>query len=210
MYQRPTRRRTTLRIEYPVPPSSVRIRSDRTRAAVHHPLRSYSSSPCALPASGFACVSLSSCICCECPCALGHLVPFCTAFSFPAAPAVRFHCVSILFDCARIALPYVSLSIEPVCSLANFQLSSHGLRQRREPTCIPHYPSVPLRCRCHVTHTNWSRALAASSLVAQDTTHPHNTLISPPVRERSEDLTPSLTNLRLTDCLHSYPAAGHI
>src|SRR5882762_6346469 len=48
-------------------------------------------------------------------------------------------------------------------------LRSHDLRQRHEPayTRIPHYTSVPLRCRCHVTRTNWSRAFSASRLVAQ-------------------------------------------
>src|SRR5882762_8479937 len=59
------------------------------------------------------------------------------------------------------------------------------------------YSTFRFRCRCHVTRTNWSRALAASSVVAQDTTHPHNTSISPYFRERLVDLTPSHTNLRL-------------
>src|SRR5258705_9245007 len=154
-------------IQFPPP---VRIRVDRTRAAVHHSLRIRLSSPCALSASGVASLRV--------------------AFAFPAASFVRFRCVFTLF-CPRphCAPSHVLSHRARVLPSVQNHLRSHGLRQRREPACtrILHYTSIPLCCRCHVTHTNRSRALAASSLVAQDTTHPPNTLISPHVCNQSKD-----------------------
>src|SRR5258705_12881049 len=95
-------------------------------------------------------------------------------FAFLAAPVVRFHCFSFYFDRACIALPCVSLPIEPVCS------------QHAELFAFPWLTSVP-RARVHSYFSlhlcsfalpllrdanRWSRALAASSWVAQDTPTP--------------------------------------
>jgi len=128
-------------------------------------------------------------------------VPVCTR-PFCSPPALRLRsrpclpCVHIVFPFsfarASFALPRLRLSTEPVCPESLFafpRLTSAS----RGPVCTRTH-SIP-RCRCHVTQTNWSRAFAASSLVAQDTTHPSNTSIPPHARERSEYLTTSHTNL---------------
>ena len=64
------------------------------------------------------------------------------ARSFPSSPCVQYCCVPT---------DYVSAA---------------------SPRAPVQYSTLHLCCRCHVTHTNWSRALAASSVVAQDTHTP--------------------------------------
>jgi len=123
------------------------------------------------------------------------------AFAFLAAPIVRFRCYFTPFDCACSASPAVC--VPPPAF-------SHRARALPRPVVFPRLTSAPRvsyaqysafrrRCRCHVTRTNWSRALAASRLVGQDTTHPHYTLIPPHFRERSTTRPPRTRSCVITD-----------
>src|SRR5882762_9295180 len=107
----------------------------------------------------YRCLSLSRCVCVPCRTRRAFSL---LLHSFRPRPQR----VPLPF-----AFPHLRLAIEPVRSHAS----------RRIPTTYVSSESVHsyssyfvfrLRCRCHVTRTNWSQALAASRLVALDTTHP--------------------------------------
>src|SRR5258708_136724 len=101
-------------------------------------------SPCALPASGVAYVSLASCVRCKYPCVLGRLVPSPRCVCVPGRTCRAFSLFFLLFClCPHCA----SLPIEPVRSPAIRVVCfshSHGLCQRRKLACtrIPHNISV--------------------------------------------------------------------
>src|SRR5882762_3461288 len=172
MYSRPTRRRSTQQSESSFPLSSdlivialarrcitLCVRFPFVSCFLRVPVRTRpSSSPPALRLRSLPCLSYIFVL-----------------FSFlSTAPAARSPVVcvapSVSIDRAR-ALPRIVV-FPRITSAPRARVHSYT-----------QYSAFCLRCRCHVTHTNWSRALAASRLVAQDTTPPHNTLVSPRVRE---------------------------